>query len=284
MAHSRRIEIFLFAFSLVALLLGGVFALARNPHIAAYFWLIGTVCVLVWLTVIIVMAITRGVFGLDIIAAFSMVGSIYLSELLTGNVIAVMFAGGQLLEAIAQSRARQEMTALLARSPRIATRYEGESLVAVKIEDIRVSDHLLIRPGDIVPVDGIVSRGAVLLDESVMKGESLPVAHHMGDRLYSGVTNIGGAFDMVAATDAAGSTFSAIIRMVSAAEHQKAPMARLADRYAFGLVCLYRRPSGLWVAIERGSRAGACCFCCSNPMPINRRGSSSNRFRFIALC
>ena len=79
MAHSRRIEIFLFAFSLAALLLGGIFALARNPHMAAYLWLSGTASILVWLTLIVLIAITKGVVGLDIIAAFSMVGSIYLN-------------------------------------------------------------------------------------------------------------------------------------------------------------------------------------------------------------
>jgi len=267
-AHSRRIEIFLFAFSLAALLLGGIFALARNPHMAAYLWLSGTASILVWLTLIVLIAITKGVVGLDIIAAFSMVGSIYLNELLTGNVIAVMFAGGQLLEAIAQSRARQEMTALLARSPRIATRYEGESLVAVKIEDIRVSDHLLIRPGDIVPVDGIVARGSVLLDESVMTGESLPVAHHIGDRVYSGVSNIGAAFDMVAVTDAAGSTFSAIIRMVSAAEQQKAPMARLADRYALGLFAFTAALAGLAWLLSGDPLRVLAVFVVATPCPL----------------
>ena len=268
MAQSRRVEIFLFAFSLAALLLGGCFTLAGISQIAAYFWLIGTACVLVWLMVIIVAAITKGTVGLDVIAAFSMIGSLYLGELLTGNVIAVMFAGGQLLEAIAQSRARQEMTALLARSPRIATRYEGESLVAVKIEDIRVGDHLLIRPGDLVPVDGIVARGAVLLDESVMTGESLPVSHHIDDRLYSGTTNIGGAFDMVAVTDAAGSTFSAIIRMVSAAEQQKAPMARLADRYALGLFAFTVALAGLgWLLSEDLLRVLAV-FVVATPCPL----------------
>ena len=235
MAHSRLIENFLFACSLATLLAGGISAISDNPQIAAYFWMIGTVGVLVWLVIGIGVALSKGIIGLDVIAAFSMVGSIYLGELLTGNVIAVMFAGGQLLEAIAQSRARREMTALLARSPRNATRYEGQSLVSVKIEDIHVGDHLLIRPGDVLPVDGIASRGKVLLDESVMTGESVPVEHPIGDRLYSGVTNSGGAFDMVAATDAAGSTYAAIIRMVTAAEQQKAPMARLADRYALGL-------------------------------------------------
>lgn len=268
MVHSRRVEILLFAFSLAALLLGGIFAVVDYPHFAAYFWLIGTVSVLVWLIIIVLTAITKGVVGLDIIAAFSMMGAIFLGELLTGNIIAVMFAGGQLLEAIAQSRARQEMTALLARSPRIATRYEGESLVSVQIEDIRVSDHLLIRPGDIVPVDGIVARGAVLLDESVMTGESLPVTHQIGDRLYSGVSNIGGAFDMVAVTDAAGSTFSAIIRMVSAAEQQKAPMARLADRYALGLFAFTAALASLAWLLSGDPLRVLAVFVVATPCPL----------------
>jgi heavy metal translocating P-type ATPase len=171
---------------------------------------------------------------LDLIAALSMAGSLYLGEYLAGNVIAMMFAGGQVLETYAHSRARQEMKALLTRTPRHATRYEGESLVTVAIDTVKIGDHLLIRPGDVLPVDGILSKVSALLDESVMTGEAAPVSHAIGDRLVSGTTNIGGAFDLAATTDAKGSTFAAIVRLVETAEQQKAPMARLADQYALG--------------------------------------------------
>ncbi len=268
MAHSKPIELSLFWLSLATLIIGGVTALSDFQAIAPNAWLIGTIAVLLWLSLLIIVSIRKGSLGLDIIAAFSMVGSIYLHEYLTGNVIAVMFSGGQVLEAIAQSRARREMTALLARSPRTATRYEGESPVSVKIEDIRVGDHLLIRPGDVLPVDGIVSRGKVLLDESVMTGESVLVEHEIGDPVYSGVTNSGGAFDMVAATDAAGSTFAAIVRMVTTAEQQKAPMARLADRYAIGFFALTTALAALAWFLSGDPLRVLAVFVVATPCPL----------------
>ena len=101
-----------------------------------------------------------------------------------------------------------------------------------------------------------------------MTGESLPVAHHIGDRVYSGVSNIGAAFDMVAVTDAAGSTFSAIIRMVSAAEQQKAPMARLADRYALGLFAFTAALAGLAWLLSGDPLRVLAVFVVATPCPL----------------
>ena len=247
---------------------GGILVLLGVDGLVPYAWGLGTVGALVWLLVTIVTSLAKGAVGLDIIAAFSMAGSLYLGEYLAGNVIAVMFAGGQVLEAYAQSRARQEMNALLARTPRTATRYEGESLVTVPVEQIKIGDHLLIRPGDVLPVDGMVIKGSVLLDEAVMTGEAAPVAHALGETVVSGVTNVGGAFDLAASTDAEGSTFAAIIRLVASAEEQKAPMARLADQYAIGFfVFTLALATAAWLVSGDAVRALAV-FVVATPCPL----------------
>jgi len=247
---------------------GGFLTLVGSHGLVPYAWALGTLGALFWLIAVIFTSLAKGAVGLDLIAAFSMAGSLYLGEYLAGNVIAVMFAGGQVLEAYAQSRARQEMNALLARTPRRATRYEGESLVSVPVEQIKIGDHLLIRPGDVLPVDGSVIKGSVLLDESVMTGEAAPVAHALGEVVVSGVTNVGGAFDMAASTDAEGSTFAAIIRLVTSAEQQKAPMARLADQYAVGFfVFTLALAVATWLASGDAVRALAV-FVVATPCPL----------------
>lgn len=268
MSKSKWIEGVLFGAALAALAVGGGFALIDQTWLASLFWGLGTLGVLLWLLVLIAYSFAKGSVGLDIIAAVAMTGSLYLGEYLAGNVIAVMFAGGQVLEIYAQSRARREMTELLARSPRRAMRYEGDALNNIPVEAIKVSDRLLIRPGDVLPVDGLLVNGIALLDEAVMTGESVAVAHEKGDTLVSGVTNVGGAFDMVARTDTEGSTFAAIIRLVAAAEQQKAPMARLADRYAIGFFLFtVVLASAAWIVSGDAVRALAV-FVVATPCPL----------------
>lgn len=195
----------------------------------------GTSLVLFRLTYLILSHLSGGAIGLDVIAALAMAGSLLLGEPLAGNVIALMFSGGQVLEDYAKSRARREITGLLARSPRFTRRYDDVGLSEVSIDEVRPGDRLLIRPGEVLPVDGY-SDVITILDEAVMSGESVPVTHKPGTRVVSGVVNVGGAFDLIAETDAAGSTYAAIIRLVEAAEAGEAPLARLADRYAIAFL------------------------------------------------
>lgn len=174
----------------------------------------------------------RGEFGLDLIAALAMAGALILGEHLAGIVIALMYAGGQALESFAQRRARREMTALLARAPRAATRYDGDTLVEVPLDAIRPDDRLLVRQGEIVPVDGIVAEGSAVLDESALTGEAMPVRRAAGEPAISGATNAGDPFDLIASHSAGDSTYAGIVRLVAAAQADRAPIARLADRYA----------------------------------------------------
>src|SRR5262249_13709058 len=91
---------------------------------------------------------------------------------------------------------------------------------------------LMIRRGDVVPVDGSVAQGLAVLDQSALTGESVPVQLRPGDAVMSGSSNTGEAFDMLASRRAAESTYSGILRLVETAQRSKAPMSRLADRFA----------------------------------------------------
>ncbi|MFN0190966.1 MAG: heavy metal translocating P-type ATPase [Aestuariivirga sp.] len=200
-----------------------IFAAGIAPVLAALLWSIGR-------------SLSRGEYGLDVIAAFSMSGALLAGEALAGVVVALMYSGGMLLEDYAQGRAQREMTALLGRVARTAQMYRAGMLVETAIELLVPGDRLLIRAGEVVPADGRVETGSALLDESSLTGEALPVRRNAGSAVASGVANGDAPFDLVVTRTAAMSTYAGVVRLVDAARSSKAPMARLADRYALGFL------------------------------------------------
>ena len=201
-------------------------------HWAGPIWTAATVPVLVVLLIEILVSLRRGDVGLDIVAALSMLAALVFAEYLAAVVVAVMYSGGQYLESFAERRASREMTALLARVPRSTLRQRNGRLEEVALEEVEPGDRLVIRKGDVVPVDGAVVDGVAVLDQSALTGESMPVQQKVGDPVLSGSTNAGEAFHLAATRRAAESTYAGIVRLVAAAQRSRAPMSRLADRYA----------------------------------------------------
>jgi P-type E1-E2 ATPase len=165
-----------------------------------------------------------------------MSAALLFGETLAGAVVAVMYSGGTFLESFAEGRARREMRDLLARVPRTATRHWNGGLEEVPLDDIMPGDRLLIRQGDVVPVDGTVASASAFLDTSALTGESLPIRTENGGDAMSGSTNAGEAFDLVATRPAKDSTYAGIVRLVEEAQRSKAPMSRLADRWSLGFL------------------------------------------------
>ncbi|MGV8954113.1 MAG: HAD-IC family P-type ATPase, partial [Cypionkella sp.] len=233
----QNYDAILFAIALLGLASGTTLYFAGSDQ-AGLVWTLGTVPVLAGLLFQIGSALRRGDVGLDIVAALSMSAALGFGEPLPGNVVALMYAGGQLLETFAAGRARHEMTALLGRVARTAMRYAGSTIEEVPISAIVPGDRLLIRHGEVLPVDGTVSGSPASLDMSALTGESIPVQLMAGAEALSGSTLIGAPFDLLASHPAAESTYAGIVRLVEAAQTSKAPMARLADRYAMGFLLL----------------------------------------------
>jgi heavy metal translocating P-type ATPase len=180
----------------------------------------------------VIVAARRHRLGVDILALLALVGTLVVGEYLAGAVIAVMLASGQALEGWAQARARGELEALVERAPRHAHRYEHGAVVDGSVERVMVGDLLLVKPGEVLPVDGRVEAGFAVVDESALTGEAVPVERSAGEAVRSGTVNAGGPFDLRATTTAADSTYASIVRLVSTAESSTAPAVRLADRYA----------------------------------------------------
>ncbi|HYM51708.1 MAG TPA: heavy metal translocating P-type ATPase [Candidatus Limnocylindrales bacterium] len=219
--------------SVLAGLCGGIVAwIAGFASGAQLIWAISTAIAIPPLVLALIADARQGRAGLDIIALLALVSALVFHQFLAGALIAVMFATGQALEAFADSRARAELTALLARAPRTADRYRDGSIERVPVDAVAAGDRLLIPAGAVLPVDGVVATTAAVLDESALTGEAIPVVRAIGTEVRSGGVNAGSSFDLVASAPAAASTYAGIVRLVRSAQAEKAPFVRLADRYA----------------------------------------------------
>jgi heavy metal translocating P-type ATPase len=219
------------AASALGILVGAFLRIAGSSEAADVAWGITTaigILPLAWETID---GLIHRQAGVDLIALLAMAGALALGEYLAGAVIALMLSSGQALEAYADRRAHEELSALLERAPQDVSRYEDGELRARPIEDVRPADRLFVKTGEVVPVDGVLLGNAVL-DESALTGESRPVERVAGEQVRSGAVCAGVGFDLRAIATAAESTYAGIVRLVDEAQRQKAPFVRLADRYA----------------------------------------------------
>lgn len=254
--------------TLVLILAGGVLALLGAETAANVVWGLTVGVMLVPLTWSIVRTLAEGRVGVDAIALVAMVGALAVGEYLAGAVIALMLSGGNALEAAARRRARRELTALMERMPTVAHRRNGEGWEEVPVESLIEGDVVLVRAGELVPVDGSVLSAEVVIDESTLTGESLPVTHARGAMLQSGVANAGHAFQLRAERRASESAYANLVRLVRAAETQRAPFVRLADRYAAVFLPVTLVLSGLAWALSGDAVRAVAVLVVATPCPL----------------
>lgn len=173
-----------------------------------------------------------GKYGLDILAATAVITSVLLREYWAGIVIVLMLTGGEALEDYAERRAKRELTGLLKRKPKKATVLRGKKTLEVAVSQLVVGDRVIVAPGEVVAVDGIIIEGASSFDESSLTGESLPVPKQAGESVMSGSVNVEGSITIRATHTAADSQYEQIIKLVKSAAVSHAPFVRLADRYS----------------------------------------------------
>lgn len=199
---------------------------------AGWLWAAGTAPVVIGLLASMVRDLLAGRMGVDAVAFVSMSAALALGENLAGAVVAVMYAGGNVLEDFAVARAERDLKSLIDRAPRTAHRREGTAIADIPIEQVAVGDAILVRAGEVIPVDGIIASAGAMIDEAALTGEPIPVARRAGEQTRSGTVNAGETFEIRASATAGESTYAGIVRMVNAAQTAKAPFIRLADRYA----------------------------------------------------
>ncbi|MGR0221028.1 heavy metal translocating P-type ATPase [Agromyces sp. ZXT2-6] len=220
------------ALTLAIGLLGAVLALAGAGWLVAWIFSAYALAVAAWQAVGMVRDILRGHWGLDVLAVTAIVATVLVGEYVASIIVVLMLTGGEALEDYAGRRAKRELDALLARAPQHAHRVVDDHFVDVPIDDVVVGDVLLVRPSEIVPVDGTLRSDETAVDESSITGESLPVEKRAGDEMLSGSVNGHVAVQMVATARAEDSQYQQIVALVAGAAASKAPVVRLADRYA----------------------------------------------------
>lgn len=173
-----------------------------------------------------------GTYGIDILALTAIIVAVVLRQDWAAIVVVLMITGGESLEDFANKRATNELSALLKNAPAIAHLVKNGKIIEVKAKDIKSGDKFLVRPGELVPVDGLVIEGTSSFDESSLTGESLPSLKDVGSKLLSGSINMEGLITAKATASAEESQYQQIIKLVQAAEESKAPFVRLADKYS----------------------------------------------------
>ncbi|MCU4184104.1 heavy metal translocating P-type ATPase [Acidiferrimicrobium sp. IK] len=225
-------DVVMLAVVLVLLASGGVAHLAGAPGAAHGAWAAATALAAAASAWWVLQAAWRRHLGVDVLALLALCGTLVVGEFLAGAVIAVMVASGRALESWAAGRASRELRKLVERAPRVAHRHTHDGLRDVAVEEVAVGDLLLVKPGEVVPVDGRVESGVPVIDESALTGEPLPVESQVGDAVRSGTVNVGGPLTMRATTTCAASAYAGIVQLVASAQSESAPAVRLADRYA----------------------------------------------------
>ncbi|MDF7682438.1 heavy metal translocating P-type ATPase [Lactobacillus sp. ESL0679] len=173
-----------------------------------------------------------GRYGVDILAVIAVVSTILIGDQWAEWMILIMMTGGETLEDYATGQADKELRSLLSNSPSIANKIVNNKLVSVDVEQLKPGDHVLIKPGEQVPVDGKVVKGSSSFDQSSLTGESVPVAKQLGDELMSGSINGSDAVEMSVTKKASDSEYQTIVSLVKSSQAQPAKFVKMADRYA----------------------------------------------------
>ncbi len=268
LSNFLSLEVFVPLFVVVGLLLGAIFYFTGNPLLANR--VLAAVLFIGSLPFIkdMVVSIFHKEFGIDLIAAVGILSSLVIGEYLAGCVILLMLSGGKALEVYALSRARKELSELLSRAPTKAHRKVGEKIEDIPVDDIAIHDVVVVKPGEIVPADGIVLSGKSMVDESALTGESLPVekAEHM--QVMSGSMNMDGVLEIKALKPSSESRYAQIVKLVRDAEEQKAPFVRLADRYSVWFTAVsFLLAIGAWI-ISRDPARALAVLVVATPCPL----------------
>jgi len=174
----------------------------------------------------------EGVFGIDVLATVAILASILVGEYIAAAIVVIMLGGGEVIEEIAFDRATSAIDKLVEGFPQNATVIRNGVEVTVPISDVNVGETVLVKPGGIIPVDGVILSGKASVNQASITGEPMPVQKTLGDDVFSGSIIELGALELEAVAIGDESTYGQIISMVTEAQLSKAPIVSLADKFA----------------------------------------------------
>lgn len=177
-------------------------------------------------------ALKRFALDMNVLMMVAVIGAAIIGEWSEGAAVVFLFALSELLEAFSLNRARRAVQTLLTLAPETALVKRGEKFSEVPVEQVAIGEHITIRSGAKVPLDGNVSYGSSAINQAPITGESMPVEKNTGDPVFAGTINGEGSLDVVVTKAHSDSTLSKIIKLVGEAQAQKAPSQTFVDKFA----------------------------------------------------
>lgn len=215
-----------------------------------------------------VKTLRSGKYGVDLLAILAVVATLAVGEYWAAMVILVMLTGGDALEDYAAKKANTELKALLDNSPRFAHVVIPDGSKDVPVNDVPVSAKIIVKPGELVPIDGLIIKGTGEFDESSLTGEARPIAKTVGDTVMSGSINGDEAITLTVTKLAKDSQYQQLVKLVQEAEQTPAHFVRLADRYAvpFTVVAILISLLAWW--LSKDPRRFAEVLVVASPCPL----------------
>ncbi|KRN02054.1 cation transport ATPase [Levilactobacillus senmaizukei DSM 21775 = NBRC 103853] len=192
-----------------------------------------------------VQTLRSGKFGVDLLAITAVVATLAVGEYWAALIVLLMLTGGDALEDFAASKANSELQELLNNSPQTAHRLVDDQVTDVPVAAVSVGDQMMVRPGEVMPVDGTLMTGPTTVNESSLTGEARPIDKAAGQTVMSGSVNGEASVVLRADQTADNSQYQNIVRLVKQAEAQPANFVRMADRYAVPFTLLAYVIAGL---------------------------------------
>ena len=245
----------LFGLALISLIIGLILYFSGEPKIAKY--LISAIALIEVIPLAwgMLQSLRDGTYGIDILAATAIIASVAVNQYWAAIIIVIMLTGGEALEDYAEGRAETELNGLLTKAPQIAHILRAGKVIDVKASAVTVGNKIIIKPGELVPVDAVVIEGASSFDQSSLTGESVPKYREVGDELLSGSVNIEGAITARALRPASDSQYEQIIKLVKSAQNSQTPFVRLADRYSIPFTILaFGIAIAVWIVSKQSIR------------------------------
>ncbi len=209
-----------------------------------------------------------GRYGVDLLAIVAVVSTLSVSEYWAAMVILVMLVGGDALEDYASRKANSELKALLDNSPQSAHRLVNDQIEDVHVDQVKVGDKIVVKPGELVPIDGEIIKGATQVNESSLTGESKPIDKQVGDPVMSGSLNGDQAIVIKAIKLARDSQYQKLVALVKEAENTPAHFVRLADRYAVPFTIAALIIGGIAWVLTKDPRRFAEVMVVASPCPL----------------
>ncbi len=215
-----------------------------------------------------VWGVVRGQFSVDIIAALAIITAFIMNEAFTGAVLVLMQSGGQAMEKYGLKRAMFTLDALLSRAPKTAIRMQAGGQEIIPVGEVKVGDILLIRPGELVGVDGTVIDGEGEIDDAAITGEPFVRFVNKDKVLLSGSILVNGALTLRADKTTEKSQYATIVKLVQQAQQEKGSIQRLADRYAIIFTPLTLLIAAIGFAITQEAITILAVLVVATPCPL----------------